>query len=73
MVLGAGLLELKDLVHIPISNMPSFTMSILTSAVFGFLSITFLLNYLKYNKFVISIIYRIIAGCIFIAIYFSTK
>lgn len=72
-ILGAGLLKLKDLVHTPVSNIPSFSIAILTSAVVGFLSIKFLLNYLKDKGFGIFVIYRIIAGCIFIAIYFLRK
>lgn len=72
-ILGAGLLELKDLVHTPISNIPSFSIGILTSAVVGFLSIKFLLDYLKNKGFGIFVIYRIIAGWAFIAIYFLRK
>ncbi|KZL91734.1 undecaprenyl-diphosphatase UppP [Clostridium magnum] len=72
-ILGAGLLKVKDLVHTPISSMSSFAIAILTSAVVGFLSIKFLLNYLKDKGFGIFVIYRIIAGCTFIAIYFLRK
>ena len=72
-ILGAGLLKLKDLVHTPVSSIPSFAIGIITSAVVGFFSIKFLLNYLKDKGFGIFVIYRIIAGCAFIAIYFLGK
>lgn len=68
-ILGAGLLEAKDLIHTPIGNAPAFIVGILTSAVVGFISIKFLLNYLKSKGFKIFVLYRIIIGALFITIY----
>ncbi|ADK14656.1 undecaprenyl-diphosphatase UppP [Clostridium ljungdahlii] len=72
-ILGAGLLKLKDLIHTPISSMPSFAIGVLVSAVVGFLSIKFLLNYLKNKGFGIFVVYRIVVGFTFIAIYLLRK
>lgn len=69
-VFVAGLLKMKDLIHTPIDSLPAFVIGVVTSAVVGFLSIKFLLNYLKNKGFGIFVVYRIIVGCAFIAIYF---
>jgi undecaprenyl-diphosphatase len=68
-IFGAGLLEAKDLIHTTIGNAPAFIVGILTSAVVGFISIKFLLNYLKNKGFKIFVLYRIIVGAMFITIY----
>lgn len=72
-IIGAGLLKLKNLVHTPAAQVPSVAVAVITSAIVGFLSIKFLLNYLKNKGFGIFIAYRIIAGLAFIAIFFLRK
>lgn len=67
-ILGAGLLKIKDLVHTPINNLMFFIVGIVVSAVTGFISIKFLLEYLKNKGFGIFVIYRIVIGIMFIAI-----
>lgn len=69
-VLGAALLKMKDLIHTPIQGMPTLVVGIVTSAVVGFLSIKFLLDYLKNKGFGIFVAYRFVVGAIFIAVYF---
>ncbi|MGE5474137.1 MAG: undecaprenyl-diphosphatase UppP [Ignavibacteriales bacterium] len=68
-ILGAGLLKVKDLVETNIEIMP-FTVGVVTSAVIGFLSIKFLLDYLKNKGFNIFVVYRFLFGLILIGIYF---
>lgn len=68
-IFGAGILKIKDLVQTPVSDITPFIIGILTSAIVGFLSIKFLLDYLKRNGFGIFVVYRIIVGCLLIAIY----
>jgi undecaprenyl-diphosphatase len=68
-IFGAGVLKAKDLIHSSIDVMP-FAIGILTSAIIGFLSIKFLLEYLKNKGFGIFAWYRFIVGTIFIAVYF---
>jgi len=68
-ILGAGLLKVKDLAETKFQMMP-FTVGIITSAIVGFLSIKFLLNYLKDKGFNIFVLYRLVLGLILIGVYF---
>lgn len=68
-ILGAGLLKMKDLLHTPIDTVP-FAVGIITSAVVGLISIKFLLDYLRNKGFGIFVVYRFVAGAVFIASYF---
>lgn len=72
-IIGAGLLKSKDIIHTPASNIPSLLVAIVTSAVVGFLCIKFLLNYLKNKGFGIFVFYRIVVGLLFISIYLYNK
>lgn len=73
-IVGAGALKFKDLVHTTTAGeIPAVIVAIVTSAIVGFLSIKFLLNYLKKKGFTIFVVYRLIAGFAFIAIYFLRK
>lgn len=67
-IVGAGILKLKDMLHTSIQAAPFLT-GVITSAIVGFLSIKFLLNYLKNRGFDIFVIYRLILGTALIAIY----
>lgn len=67
-IVGAGLLKLKDMLHSSIQTAPFLT-AVITSAVVGFLSIKFLLDYLKNKSFNLFVIYRLIAGVALIIIY----
>lgn len=66
-ILGAGLLKAKSLVHTSIEATP-FIVGIITSAVVGLLSIKFLLSYLKNKGFGIFVVYRIVIGALVILI-----
>lgn len=68
-ILGAGILKIKDLANTQIDTLP-FMIGIVTSAIVGFLSIKFLLDYLKTKGFGIFVVYRVIIGCALITIYF---
>jgi undecaprenyl-diphosphatase len=74
-VLASGLLELKeslkDIPHAPIGA-GHLIIATVVSAIVGYISIWFLLNYLKKHSTGIFIIYRIVIG-IFILILLSTK
>lgn len=69
-VFGAGILKLKDMIHMPHNEVTPFIVGMITSAIVGFIAIKFLMDYLKRNGFGIFVIYRIIVGSLFIAIYF---
>lgn len=69
-ILGAGILKLKDIGGMPYADVTPFIVGVVTSAVVGFIAIKFLLNYLKKHNFNIFVIYRIIVGFIFIGFYF---
>lgn len=68
-ILGAGILKAKDLLHTPVETVP-FLVGIATSAVVGLVSIKFLLEYLKSKGFGLFVVYRIIFGAALILIYF---
>lgn len=68
-ILGGGLLKTKDILDSSIDTVP-FVTAIVTSALVGFLSIKFLLNYLKNKGFGIFVVYRILFGSLLIAVYF---
>lgn len=69
-ILGAGLLKIKDLMHTQINVMP-FLVGILTSAIIGLLSIKLLLEYLKTKGFGVFVFYRIVLGVLLILLYYS--
>jgi undecaprenyl-diphosphatase len=59
-----------DLLHTPMESELNVVVGIITSAVVGFLSIKFLLNYLKNKGFGIFAVYRIVLGLGLIIFYF---
>jgi len=64
---ASGLLELKEATGILSgTSMSNLLVSTVVSAIFGYLSIAFLLNYLRNHSTLIFIIYRLIAGLIII-------
>lgn len=67
-ILGAGLLKIKDLMHTQVETTP-LLIGIVTSAIVGLLSIKFLLEYLKTKGFGLFALYRIILGVGIIFIY----
>ena len=69
-VFGAGLVKIKDIIHTPADQFSFLIVGILVSAVTGFLSIKFLLGYLKNKGFGIFVIYRIFIGFVFIGAYY---
>lgn len=74
LIIGAGILKMPKLIHnTSAGQVPAVIVAIVTSAIVGFLSIKFLLNYLKKKGFGIFVVYRIIVGIAFIAIFFIRK
>lgn len=69
-IFGAALLKVKDLFNTPSSDIVFLLTAIFVSAVAGLLSIKFLLEYLKNKGFGIFVVYRIVVGTLFIAVYF---
>lgn len=67
-ILGAGLLKIKDLLNTPVETVP-FVVGIITSAIVGLLSIKFLLDYLRTKGFGIFVWYRLIFGLLLISLY----
>ncbi|HEX3031545.1 MAG TPA: undecaprenyl-diphosphatase UppP [Bacillota bacterium] len=67
-ILGAGLLKIKDLFNGQIDTFP-FMVGIVTSAVVGLLSIKFLLDYLRTKGFGIFVWYRLAFGALLISLY----
>ncbi len=71
-VLASGLLELKDsLEYINFSDSINLFAATLTSAVIGYISIEFLLRYLKKRTTSIFVYYRIILGVLILSLIFS--
>ena len=68
-IIGDALYHATKMGSVPIDK-TSFIVAILTAAIVGFLSIKFLLNYLKTKGFGVFAIYRFILGAVVIAIYF---
>jgi undecaprenyl-diphosphatase len=70
---ASGLLELKEAMEILSgTSMSNLLIATIVSALFGYLSIAFLLNYLRTHSTFIFIIYRIIAGGIIIYLGFRS-
>lgn len=63
------MLELKDIIHTPISSAGNFIVGMIVATIVGFLCIKYLLNYLKNHGFGVFVIYRFIVEIIFIAVY----
>lgn len=71
-VMASGLLELKDsLDYINFSDSVNLFAATLTSAVVGYLTIEFLLRYLRKNSTFIFVYYRIILGIIILSLIFT--
>lgn len=69
-IIGDSLYHVTKMGAVPI-DISSFIVAILTAAIVGFLSIKFLLNYLKTKGFGVFAIYRFILGVVVIATYFA--
>ncbi len=66
---AAGLLELKEALHLLSgTSMTNLAVSTIVSAVVGYASIAFLMNYLRNHTTYIFIIYRLIAGAIILLV-----
>lgn len=66
-ILGAGLLKLPDIAHM--TNTGEVLVGFLTSAIFGFLSIKFLIKYVAKKSFAIFTWYRVAMAAVIIIIY----
>ncbi len=69
-IAASGLLELREAVHILSGNADfmNLIVSTLVSAVVGYASIAFLINYLRRNSTMLFIVYRLIAGAIILTL-----
>jgi undecaprenyl-diphosphatase len=62
---ASGLLELREAVHLlPAENMTPLIVGVVTAGIVGYISIWFLLSFLKRNSTAIFIAYRIIVGSV---------
>lgn len=68
-IFGAGMLELKNIIHTSISIAGNFIVGMIVAAIVGFLCIKYLLNYLRNHGFGVFVVYRFIVGIIFITVY----
>ncbi len=66
--LGAGLLKLSDIVHI--QNHAQVAVGFVSSAVFGFLAIKYMLRYVSNRSFAVFTVYRLALALLIIVIYF---
>ena len=69
-VAASGILELREAFHIlgDNANFVNLIVSTVVSAIFGYASIAFLLNYLRRNSTMLFIVYRLIAGLILLGL-----
>lgn len=71
-ILGSGLLELKSaLDYLPKDELLTLSIATIVSGISGYLSIAFLLKYLKNNSTILFINYRIILGLILLFLVFN--
>ncbi len=68
-ILGAGILKLPEIAHI--QNHGQLIVGFLSSAVFGFLAIKYLMRYIATRSFAIFTWYRLILAAIIIIVYLS--
>lgn len=68
-MLGAFLLKIKDINSSSLDI--SFLIGMIASAIFGFIAIKYLLQYLKKGSFAVFLWYRILIAAIVLSIYFS--
>ena len=67
-ILGDALFHAKNLVYVRIDVLP-FVVAVVTAALVGFVSIRFLLNYLKTKSFLVFTVYRLVLGISVIILY----
>lgn len=69
-VAASGILELREAFHIlgDNANFVNLIVSTVVSAIFGYASIAFLLNYLRRNSTMLFIVYRLVAGLILLGL-----
>ncbi len=68
-ILGAGVFKLPEIIHI--ENHLQLAVGFLSSAVFGFLAIKYMLKYIANRSFAVFTWYRIILALIILIIYFN--
>ncbi len=68
-IFGAGLLKLPEIIHE--GNYVPLLVGFVSSAIFGFLSIKFLMNYISKHSFALFTWYRLILAAIIVVVYFS--
>lgn len=69
-IFGAGIVKIKDLINTPRGDLPLLFLGVASAAIAGFISVKFMMNYLKTKGFGIFAIYRVILGLTLIALYF---
>lgn len=70
LILGALVLESRHLDYATVAS-PPFIVGILTSALFGFLSIKYLLRYLQAKTYTVFVIYRVALAAFILFLYFG--
>jgi undecaprenyl-diphosphatase len=68
LIAGAAVLESRHLDHTGVTALP-FAAGILTSAVFGFLAIKYLLRYVQTESYTVFVIYRILLAVLILFVY----
>ncbi len=68
LIAGAAVLESRHLDHAGVTGLP-FAAGILTSAVFGFLAIKYLLRYVQTESYTVFVIYRILLAVLILFVY----
>ncbi len=69
-IAASGILEMREAFHIlgDSANLLNLVVSTLVSAVVGYASIAFLINYLRRNSTLLFIVYRLVAGLIILGL-----
>jgi undecaprenyl-diphosphatase len=68
LIAGAAILESRHLNYVAITSLP-FIAGVLTAAVFGFLSIKYLLRYVQTESYTVFVIYRILIAILILFVY----
>ena len=70
-ILASGLLELREVKHLPSGSYPSLAVATIVAGVVGYASIAFLLRFLRTHTTGVFIGYRLVLGTVILALLFS--
>jgi undecaprenyl-diphosphatase len=68
LIAGAAILESRHLNHMSVTSLP-IAAGVLTSAIFGFLAIKYLLRYVQTRSYTVFVIYRILIAAVILFVY----